>query len=120
MRGQKCRFMASLNMEKVPLISAWLATIAAPVAMMMAKNSMLWGMMEKNGFINRTSVFNDARLKKLVLTEKAKAIADDHREKVEWFEGMLKKGFTDEEISTLFTLLDKLLENLDETEVNNK
>ena len=76
--------------------------------------------MEKNRFINRTSVFNDARLKKLVLTEKAKAIADDHREKVEWFEGMLKKGFTDEEISTLFTLLDKLLENLDETEVNNK
>ena len=43
--------MASLNMEKVPLISAWLATIAAPVAMMMAKNSMLWGMMEKNGFM---------------------------------------------------------------------
>ena len=50
-RGQKCRFMASLNMEKVPLISAWLATIAASVAMMMAKNSMLWGMMEKNGFM---------------------------------------------------------------------
>ena len=31
MRGQKCRFMASLNMEKVPLMSAWLAMIAAPV-----------------------------------------------------------------------------------------
>ncbi|CUQ62618.1 Uncharacterised protein [Segatella copri] len=50
MRGQKCRFMASLNMEKVPLMSAWLATIAAPVAMMIAKNSMLCGMMAKNGF----------------------------------------------------------------------
>ena len=33
-----------------PLMSAWLATSAAPVAMMIAKNSMLCGMMAKNGF----------------------------------------------------------------------
>ena len=31
-RGQKLRFMASLKMENDPLMSAWLATIAAPVA----------------------------------------------------------------------------------------
>ena len=45
MRGQKCRFMASLNMENEPLISAWLATIAAPVAITIAKSSMSCGTM---------------------------------------------------------------------------
>lgn len=45
MRGQKLRFIASLNIENEPLMSAWLATMAAPVAINTAKSSMPSGMM---------------------------------------------------------------------------
>lgn len=38
-RGQKSRFIASLKMENVPLMRAWLATMAAPVAITMEKIS---------------------------------------------------------------------------------
>ena len=43
--GQKCRFMASLKMVKEPLISAWLATIAAMVAMVMPTGRKARGIM---------------------------------------------------------------------------
>ena len=44
-RGQKSRFMASLNMVNEPLMRAWEAMMAAPVDMMMPTGRKAWGIM---------------------------------------------------------------------------
>ena len=73
--------------------------------------------MEKNGFIIRQSVENDARLKKIVLTEKAKSLGVQHRKMVTKFEKSLMENMTSEEIATLKALLNKVAENIENSEV---
>lgn len=69
--------------------------------------------MEKNGYVIRQSVMSDARLKKLVLTDKAKKVSRAHHNSIENFERNLINNMTAEEISTLKTLLAKVVANLD-------
>lgn len=69
--------------------------------------------MEKNGYVIRQSVLSDARLKKLVLTEKAKQVSRAHHNSIESFERNLINNMTQEEISTFKTLLAKVVANLD-------
>lgn len=64
--------------------------------------------MEKNGYINRMSVAGDARLKKLVLTDKGLQIQQAVAKVLEEAEGSLKAIYSEEELSQLFHLLDKL------------
>ena len=73
--------------------------------------------MEKNGFIVRQSVENDARLKKIVLTEKAQHISKQHYQTVLRFESSLLENLTADEIATLKNLLNKVVENIDNSEV---
>ncbi len=73
--------------------------------------------MEKNGFITRQSVENDARLKRIVLTEKAWQISKQHYQTILRFENSLLENMTADEITTLKTLLGKVVENIDNTEV---
>ena len=68
--------------------------------------------MEKNGYIMRQSVASDARLKKLVLTEKSIQLGQHYKNSVELFENSIKKGLTDEEIKTLKYLFDKVYQNV--------
>ena len=67
--------------------------------------------MEKNGYIIRSQAEHDARLKHLVLTEKAKKTGQQHREALDKFEENLVKNFSEEEIETLKKLLDKVQKN---------
>lgn len=76
--------------------------------------------MEKNGFIIRQPVKNDARLKKIVLTEKTLKVSALHWAKVSDFEQNLVSNMTREEIETLKMLLDKVISNLDNKEVKEK
>ena len=74
-------------------------------------------LMEKNGFITRESVEYDARLKRIVLTDKAKQLTLLFNEEVRKTEEILKRGLTNEEINLLIDLLGKLQRNLiEETE----
>ena len=68
--------------------------------------------MEKNGYIMRQSVASDARLKKLVLTDKAKEVGQHHRDCIDRFETAVVSNFTDEEINTLKSLLNKVADNI--------
>lgn len=70
-------------------------------------------LMEKNGFITRESVANDARLKKIVLTEKAVRLHNCIAEDIEKRENKLKKGLTDEEIEAFFSIIQKLKANME-------
>lgn len=73
-------------------------------------------LMEKNGLIIREAVCYDARLKKIVLTEKAIAIHKKATQNIEIFENTLKKDLTQEEIDSFYKVLDKIKANLEVVE----
>ncbi|MFW5676427.1 MAG: MarR family winged helix-turn-helix transcriptional regulator [Acetivibrio ethanolgignens] len=69
-------------------------------------------LMVQKGLVERQPVAHDARLKKLVLTEKAQSLSElvkkDHQE----IEARITKGFSKEELSILYGFLERILENL--------
>ena len=71
--------------------------------------------MEQNGFITRESVDYDARLKKIVLTEKAikihKAVLNNRDEREE----RLRQGLTETEIENFLKTADRLIQNMEES-----
>lgn len=69
-------------------------------------------LMEKNGLIVRESVPYDARLKRIVLTDKANELFYLLEEELKCNEELLKRGLTQEEIETLLSLLYKVQSNL--------
>ena len=70
------------------------------------------GLMEQKGFIEREPVTYDARLKKLVLTEKAWKLHEIASGDAKYVEERLLQGISKEEIETLHKLLKKLYNNL--------
>lgn len=86
--------------------------IEAAFSVSRATASNMLSVMERNGLLERVSVERDARLKKLVLTDKAKDMlytADLH---VVEMENLLKQGFTEAEVAQLLEYLDRILQNL--------
>ncbi len=75
-------------------------------------------LLEKKGVIARESVSHDARLKKIVLTEKSRELAGKLRADTAQMESVLTKGFTPEELETLNGYLDRLQKNIEAAEKN--
>lgn len=69
-------------------------------------------LMEENGLIRRESVDYDARLKKIVITEKGLCIKAHISEDIKNIEKKLKKGLSENEINTFFSVADKMINNL--------
>ena len=69
-------------------------------------------LMEKNGLILRQSVAHDARLKRLVLTDKAIELHKQVETEIEKVESLLTKGITESELATFFAVMDKVKANL--------
>ncbi|MBQ6929764.1 MAG: winged helix-turn-helix transcriptional regulator [Oscillospiraceae bacterium] len=67
--------------------------------------------MEKNGYIIRCQSRHDARLKQILLTEKADKMGQQHRDAIDRFEENLTKNISVQETETLKYLLNKVLEN---------
>ena len=67
----------------------------------------------ENGFIEREPVDYDARLKKLVLTEKATEVFKIMRNDRATLESQMLKGFSDEEKAQLRSFLKRLSSNLE-------
>lgn len=65
-------------------------------------------LMEKNGYIIRESVSEDARLKKLVLTEKGLEIEKRVCDLITKFEKTLKAELSEDEIDTFINLIHRL------------
>lgn len=68
--------------------------------------------LESNGFIKRINVARDARLKKIILTDKAYEFQEALQECIGELESTLIKGLEPEEISQLITLINKMKNNL--------
>lgn len=68
--------------------------------------------LEKNGFITREPVKRDARLKKLVPTEKAKGVRKHILDNIRYIEALLAKGIPEERLSVCREVLEQMSENL--------
>lgn len=73
-------------------------------------------LMERKGLITREAVECDARLKKLVLTEKGRILDRGMRQCIEETELLLKKGLSDDEISEFYRLVGQMERNLEAEE----
>lgn len=69
-------------------------------------------LMQKNGLISRSSVESDARLKKITLTQKAEELFSLIEKDRFSLENTLRKGLSESEIETLFSLLSRVADNL--------
>ena len=69
-------------------------------------------LMEKNGLVLRQPVAHDARLKRLLLTDRAIQIHKQVEKEIEKVESLLKEGITQEEFQNFFAVMDKVKSNL--------
>ncbi len=70
--------------------------------------------MEQKGLISRISVEDDARLKKIVLTEKAVDIHKRITKEIEAREKRLRVGLSKEELEVFFRVMQKLAANMED------
>ena len=76
--------------------------------------SLMLNNMEKNDLIKRVPVAEDARLKKIVLTEKSIELSKEISDAIDSGENQLAKGITPEEIEVFYKVLGKIRNNLEE------
>ncbi|WP_040214568.1 MarR family winged helix-turn-helix transcriptional regulator [Clostridium polynesiense] len=69
-------------------------------------------LMVQKGLIQYQSVPHDARLKKLVLTEKAIEILEIMKKKGSELESILTRGFSQEELSALYSYIERMKNNM--------
>ena len=69
-------------------------------------------LLEKNGFILRQTVEWDARLKKLVPTEKAKGLRGQIISNIHYMEELLQRGISKEDMDTCRRVLEQMSRNL--------
>ena len=74
--------------------------------------------LEKNGYIERVSAPSDARLKKLVLTEKSYAMFEQIDPFIKAINTKITEGLTEEEIEQFFCITEKLKQNIDKLSKN--
>lgn len=68
--------------------------------------------MEKNGLIRRETVPYDARLKRIVATEKALQYQELIRESLEETESRLTNGISEEDLDTFFRVIRQMIRNM--------
>jgi len=68
--------------------------------------------LEKNGFIRREPVKQDARLKKLVPTEKAKGVRQHILGNIRYIEELLARDIPEEKLSVCREVLEQMSANL--------
>ncbi len=67
--------------------------------------------MERDGLLLRETVPYDARLRKMILTDKALQAKKNSEQVIDTVENQLSKGLTEEEIATFLTILEKISKN---------
>lgn len=71
-------------------------------------------LMEKKGYIKRCSVEHDARLKKIVITDKGRQIHDDIIKNIKSMESRLEQGISPEELEAFYSVLEKVRINAEQ------
>lgn len=68
--------------------------------------------MERQGLITRAAVNRDARLKKIFLTDAARALYEDANADITRIESQIINGLSKEELHTFFSVLSKIKSNI--------
>ncbi len=71
-------------------------------------------LMEQHGILRREPVAHDGRLKRLVLTDQARAMDEHITERMEEMEQLLRQGITEEELTNWFAVSEKIRSNLEQ------
>ena len=71
-------------------------------------------LMEQHNIIHREPVEHDARLKRLVLTEQARALHERISIRMEQMEQLLRQGITEDELQGWFAVCEKIRSNLEQ------
>ena len=69
-------------------------------------------LMENHGYIRRVPVPRDARLKRIVLTEKGRQAQERMTDRLRRFEALMRDGMTDEEVEGFLVMLGRLEKNI--------
>lgn len=69
-------------------------------------------LLEKNGFVARENVEWDARLKRLVPTEKAEGVREEILANIRYVEKILRQGISDQDMEICRRVLEKISANL--------
>ena len=75
-------------------------------------------LMEQHGILRREPVAHDGRLKRLVLTYRARAMDERITERMVQMEQMLRRGITEEELNNWFAVSEKIRSNLEQYQGN--
>ena len=70
-------------------------------------------LMEQKGLVERQSVPHDARLKKLLLTERSRKLVQQMCQTGTTVDTRLLSGFSSQEVQTLYGFLDRMFQNLE-------
>lgn len=70
-------------------------------------------LMEQKGLVERQSVPHDARLKKLLLTERSRKLVQQMCQTGTTLDARLLRGFSPDEVRTLYGFLDRMFQNLE-------
>ena len=84
------------------------------------KRNLTFVLLEEEELIVRVPDEEDGRLKKIVFTEKAKAIRSALRSEIKQSEEVLLRGISREEQAVFMKITAKMLENLEEEEKRNE
>ena len=114
LNGLQARILGFIERSNLMSKNVYQKNIEAEFKIRRSSVSSVLNTMEKNGYIERQSDDSDARLKKIVLTDKAKLASCKHRKAIDAFEESAIKNFTEEEISALKELLGRVLGNVRE------
>ena len=68
--------------------------------------------MERDGLITRESVFHDARMKKILLTEEAIRRSDEVRRCINENEHLMEQNISADDLEVFFRVIDQIKENL--------
>ncbi len=81
--------------------------------------SNILSLMEKNGLIVRVGVPQDARLKKIILTQKAVELHERVEDQFKKMEADISKGISSEEMDAFFLTIDKIKNNIERMTLEN-
>lgn len=70
-------------------------------------------LMERNGLVTKKSVENDLRLKKVVLTKKARVLGEEFETFLEDMEAQMTEGISQEHMDIFFEVVEKMRQNLE-------
>lgn len=71
-------------------------------------------LLEQHGWIQREPVAYDARLKRLVLTDKARNLDESIQKRLKWTENRMRRGISDDDLQVWFRVCGKIRANLEQ------